>query len=220
MLKTIIDLISEYLLILKKQIKSLVFTKPPEKWQRGIKGNIILLPGFAETWIFLDTISNALNQLGFRIYVIKPLGRNLEPIEIQLEKVKKFIEFESIQEFILLSHSKGGLVAKLLLDDPIYSERIKKSISIAVPYKGSLWGLLYIFSLKQLVPKSNIIERVNASSDENSKIVNLYPKLDNHIIPNRNLLLGKAKNMCINIIGHSRILESKETLDNVIKKIH
>jgi hypothetical protein len=218
-LKNIFGFIAEYILITKKQVESVLFTKSPKNWRYGTKGNVILLPGFAETWVFLNTIAECLNCLGYRIFVVKSLGRNVESIEIGLAKVKKLIKTEDIRAITLLSHSKGGITAKMLLDDPKYSKIIKQSIGVAVPYRGSILGYLHIFSLNQLIPGSDVIKKVNNSSCENTKLINIYPKLDNHVIPNRNLFLEGAKNICIAITGHTRILEAKATVDMIVKNI-
>lgn len=218
-LKIPFEFVLECFLIIKKEIESVFFTKPSENWNLGTKGNIILLPGFAETWVFLKTIADNLNSLGYRIFLVNSLGRNAGPIETSITIVKDFIENNQLQDIILLSHSKGGIIAKILLDDPKYSKIIKQSICVAVPYGGSILGYLNIFSLNQLSPKSDIIKRINCSNGENLKVINIYPKLDNHVIPNKSLFLDGAKNIRIDIIGHTRILETKATIEAISENI-
>jgi hypothetical protein len=214
-LNTVFELDVEYLNIVKKHIEALFFINPPKKWREGTRGDIVLLPGFAETWVFFRTIGNGLNLLGYRIHTIGSLGRNFDSINVSVAKVKKFIESNHLQNIILLSHSKGGIIAKTLLDDPELSMIIKQSISIAVPYRGSFLGYTQILSLHEFTPTSTIIKEVNRLSVNNSKIINLYPKIDNHVIPNKNLLLEGANNICVNIIGHNRVLETKETFEKI-----
>lgn len=217
LLAILIQFIEEYLLIVRKQIATLLFRTPPQQWNIGPKGNVIILPGFTETWTFLQTCADYLNKLGYRIYVVDTLGRNTSPIKADVEKVKQFIDTKKLDNIIFLTHSKGGIIAKFVIDDLRYASRVKQSISIACPYGGTIWGYLRIFLLAELMPESTIPKQIMNSPERNSKIINFYPKLDNHVIPNKNLILPGAKNICINVIGHTRILEAEATL-NIIEK--
>ncbi|MBP7875514.1 hypothetical protein KA012_00780 [Candidatus Woesebacteria bacterium] len=211
-LQVIFDLLAEYILIIKYKRKSVLFRKPPTAWSQGSRGNVVIVPGFGETWTGLATIATSLNTRGYKIFIVHALGRNFIPLESGVRMVKDLIEQENLKNVVLLSHSKGGIIGKLLLDDNDFSKRIQQSISIAVPYKGSIFGYLRILSLAELIPGSKEIQRLNSITNNNERILNLYSKVDNHVIPNRNLILEGATNICIDIVGHTRILEAKETV--------
>lgn len=70
-------LFAEYVLITKNQLKSFVKRSPPQNWSEGDKGTILIIPGFLETWVFLETIGNVLSQQGYRILTVPHLRRNM-----------------------------------------------------------------------------------------------------------------------------------------------
>ncbi|MBP9782029.1 hypothetical protein KBC89_05235 [Candidatus Woesebacteria bacterium] len=212
-------LATEYVLIIKYKCRSVLVRKPPTAWSQGSRGNVVIVPGFGETWTGLATIATSLNTDGYKIFVVHDLGRNFVPLESGVRMVKNLIAQENLKNVVLLSHSKGGVIGKLLLDDQDFSKRIQQSISIAVPYKGSIFGYPRILSLAELIPGSCEIKSLNSATKNNSKILNLYPTLDNHVIPNRNLILEGANNICINIVGHTRILEAKETIAVILENL-
>jgi len=55
------------------------------------------------------------------------------------------------------------------------------------------------------------------NSYKTDKIYNIYPTFDNLVIPNSSLKLDNARNIKIDIVGHTRILESKELLNELDK---
>lgn len=210
-LNNIIGFLEEYVLIIRKQVETFILRTPPASWQSGTKGDVILIQGFAETWVFLKIVGDRLNTLGYRIHVIHTLGRNLDPVEVGLQKVQEYIDVKSLDHCILLSHSKGGIIAKLLVDDPKYSAKILQVINIAVPYGGTVWGRLHVLSLHQQKHDSIVTRQVKKSMSNNSKIINIFPRLDNHVLPHANTFLEGAKNIQVDMIGHTRILDSLET---------
>ncbi len=205
-------MIREYLLIIRLHVKNL-YTKQPIKWKIGKKGNVILLPGYAESFLFLWTIGNLLNNLGYRIWVLedfKSTGR----IDDETKKFVPFIKNNNLTNIILVGHSRGGLIAKLLVDKyPKIAGLVKKIITIATPWQGTAYGYIRFWNLVELKPDSNLIKKLSTNSANTAKIVNLYPRIDNHVLPNRNLVLTGADNRQIHIMGHTRILECKDTLE-------
>lgn len=205
---TIYHLLLEYLLILKLHVQSL-YTSVPREWSAGHKGDVILLPGFFETWVFLATIGTELNKTGFRIHVLPALEYNTLPLDTCVQIVNDYIQTKKLDNTVLLSHSKGGLVAKLFLDTHSGGHR---SVSIATPYKGTLLGYLHFFNLKELTPNSKKIKLLLSHSQSLRKITNLYAGVDNHILPNRNAILPGANNMLVDVTGHTRILHDPQTI--------
>ena len=155
------DLITEYFLIVYFWLLPFIKRKPPANWGFGEKGNVILIPGFQETYLSLYFVANYLNANGYKIHIIQNFN-SLAKIEQSFRKLEEFILKISHDDLILLSHSKGGLIAKHFLDNSSATTKVAVSISIATPYMGT-------YIAKQ-------------------RIINFYPSLDNHVIPNKNLL--------------------------------
>ena len=208
-------LILEYLLILRMKITSFMRRKPPAIWQNGTKGDVIIVPGFAETWVYEEKIASYLNTNGYRIHVIHGLDFNFVAIDKAVDMVKDYIIRNNLTEVILLAHSKGGIIAKRTMDS-LPEERIRRIITINVPYHGTFWGYGHFLRLYEMQPGSNLIKSTLEHTKNNNKIYNFYSKIDNNVIPNTSAVLDGAHNMMIDVIGHTRILTSPLILTALI----
>ena len=131
--------------------------------------------------------------------------------------VIEFLENNKIQEAIFLTHSKGGIVGTFLSKHPKAKPLINKIITIASPHGGTVFGKLKFLNLNQLKPGSEEIKSILKSNIGNPDIYNIYPSMDNHVLPNKNLILKGASNKEVHVVGHTRILEAKETIKEIIK---
>lgn len=220
MLKIILvipSLIFEYLLIIRLNIKGLMKRKPPKNRSRGNKQDVILIHGFRENWIFLEKIGNFLSNKGYKIHVPKQLKINTASVITNANILEEFISENNLKNITLISHSKGGLIAKYFLDHSKYSKKVDKVISIATPYGGTYFS--FLIGNIELSPISKTIKNINKNRSSCKKIVNIYPAFDNHVIPNKNLLLEGAINIKIGIVGHTRILVSDATINEISKHI-
>ena len=216
----IFELIKEYCLILKGIFIEKDFVDFPKEWKKGEKGTVLILQGIHEKPNFLKTIAKRLHEKGFGILTIYSQKETEETIAYLGEKSAKAIDNLKSNTIFLLAHSKGGLVAKYLMDNyPEINKRINIVITIACPWSGSYLGLARFHNLSQLIPGSIFIKELLKNITNNYKIVNLYPTFDNHVIPNKNLVLEGAKNICIPVIGHTRILEDERTLKEIAGEI-
>lgn len=206
----VINLIQEYYLIFKNKIVGL-YTKIPRQYSHGNKGDVIVLVGLNETWNFLKTVSEYINKKGYKIHF--PQFSTRSSLHHCTQDVLNYIVKHNLSDVILVTHSKGGLIARSIIKDQ--PENIKYAIEISSPNKGTIFGYLNIISLSELKPnckKLQVLEDIDTK-----KIINIYPKLDNHVIPNSSLYLEGAKNIKLDIVGHTRILESKELLNEIDK---
>ena len=220
MLKIILvipSLIFEYLLIIKLNIRGLLKRNPPKNWSRGDKQDVILIHGFRENWIFLEKIGNFLCNKGCKIHVPKRLKINTASIVTNANILEGFISENNLENITLISHSKGGLIAKYFLGHSKASSKVDKVISIATPYGGTYFS--FLIGNIELSPISKTIKYINKNRSSCKKIINIYPSFDNHVIPNRNLLLEGAKNIKIEVVGHTKILTHKNTIKLIEKHL-
>lgn len=220
-MRTIYALILEYLLIIKLKLRSYRIKQPPEQWTYGQKGDVLLIHGWNETWSYLLEVGNFINWLGYRVHICDNIDRNRGHIYVNAQKVNDLIIEKGLDNLILVSHSKGGLVAKALIDKMPAGEKVVRSISIASPYNGSYWGYLRVGRLGDLVPGSEFILSFNEIKD-NRKIVSIRSKVDNHVIPFDSPILPNATNIQLPIIGHTSVLQSEDLmnlLSDLLKKI-
>lgn len=192
----------------------LLHPSPPSHWKKGEKGTVVLLPGFGEPWTFLQTIAEDLNKLGYAIHVIQKLTYNFRSLATSVDLLKEHIEKQGLKNVILLSHSKGGLVAKQYMDT-FTDNNVSLSISIATPYHGTPLAHIWIFSLKELIPNSQTIKQILYNTKNNHKILNIYAKIDNIIGSSKKPILPRAENVMIDVTGHTKILEDKQTLTSI-----
>ncbi|MFA6005445.1 MAG: hypothetical protein WC775_03075 [Patescibacteria group bacterium] len=210
-----IDLLKEYVLIAQLHARALKIKTPPLAWKEGKKNPVLLFPGLSETFVSLLQLANFIHKLGHPIYVPSLLN-TFNKIKDLADTYANFIMENKLDNIVCISHSKGGVVAKYLMDNfPEINQRIKLSVSLSTPYQGSVFGYLYINSLSELIPNSAAIRKCMQCTENNGKIFALYPEFDNHVLPNRNLQLPQATNIKINVVGHTRILTAEETFKTV-----
>jgi hypothetical protein len=188
---------------------------PAESWRNGEKGDILFLQGFNEKWTFASTIGNELNKNGYRIHVVKELGWNLKELNESASIVKAYIRKNHLKNFIVISHSKGGLLAKMMLDDEEIGPKVLKVIAIAPPFHGTILGYFHIFHLDQLVPTSSLISLIMKEKKNYKKITVLHSIVDNLVIPNSSYKVDGIKTIQIDTVGHTEILDNKKTINTI-----
>ncbi len=196
----------EYILIAKNYFLTL-FLRIPNSYKEGDK-DLIVIPGFTESWVFLKSLSDNLNLLGFQIHT--QIGySSLGTIESNIEKIENYILRNNLKNVVVLSHSKGSIVGNALLGKDSLVDRISTLITISCPYKGTIFSNLRIFNLIQL-NKKNVSKFIEPNPK--AKVLNFYPKFDNHILPNSSLIDGRksTENLKTNVVGHTRILEKTD----------
>src|SRR5438270_6102435 len=163
--------LSNHALVISKQTHSLVRHFSPNNWAKGTVGDVILLPGFGETWFFMEKIGNHLNSLGFKVHVIRSLARNTAPVEKLSDIIEHYLVENNLNGVTLVAHSKGGLVARYLLALSPAKDRINRTITIASPHHGTSRANLKVLNLHQLVPDSLLLRELYKYHEINSKIV-------------------------------------------------
>ena len=220
MIKIALILIKELLFIKFEGIKATFHKKPPRNWESGKSGNAILIPGFLGSWYYLRKTGNFLNNLGYKIHIVTSIERNIYPISYGVNEIKKYILKHNLSKLIIVAHSKGGIISRLLLQDTEMEKRVKEVINLSVPNIGTLWGVLRIFNVHELTPWSKQIKEVNKNQNGIKKIINIYPEADPYVIPNKSLYLEGARNIQVNIVGHVNILNSPITLEKISKLLN
>lgn len=104
-----------------RQLALLGGNRRPAKWREGDDAlpEVVLLPGVYEHWTFLRPLGNAMNAAGHRVRVVRGLGTNRIPIaETARRAAVALAEADApAAGFVIVAHSKGGLVGKHLLMD-------------------------------------------------------------------------------------------------------
>ena len=215
---TVADLIDELRLICVKHFFSLVKQQTPKEWNNGAKGNILLLPGIHQKWPFMELLGSAINRAGYRIYYCQNLQNCTLGVEPSAKIIEEFLKENNLKDVVIVAHSKGGLIAKHLLHFSREKWRIKQVITLATPYKGSL--LAYCSpSAWEMIPGSSLIKKLLNGEHGCEKVIAFYPRLDNMVVPNINLIDPKLKSIQVDSIGHTRLLDDKEVWEMIKKNL-
>jgi pimeloyl-ACP methyl ester carboxylesterase len=204
------ELIQEYKLIGKLKRESLKREPAPIDWNIGTKGDVVLLLGVAERWPFVKPVGDLLSGLGYRIWVYDGPNFNFESIDelsISFETVLKKNDLKNVR---VVGHSKGGLVARYFIENSKELWRVKDITTIACPHHGSWAALLFYHKYKELLPSSKLFDEVSSDNDGLKIIKSYYPRFDNHVFPQSSLKLDGIECIRLDVVGHTRILYSKQ----------
>lgn len=211
--------INDYLYLLLGKLFMYVYKNPPKQYLNYVvkgKNPVILIPGNSNKWGFLKKLADHISGVGHPVYIPHKLGSNLFDIPTSAKIVKEIIDENKLEKVIVIGHSKGGIVGKYLLVHENNDDKIMSLIAIAAPFSGTnIVNHLPYESLKELSPKSKIIQELDSSSKVNSKIISIMPEFDNHVWSEKGSSLKGALNIVVPTKGHHKIVFDK----NVIKKI-
>jgi len=195
-------------------MKSLM-ASPPTSWQKGSKGDIVLIPGFGCSWTFFEYLADSLNKTGYRIHVVRRFEHTAMAMEKYCQVLHTYLVEHKLKNVIFLCHSRGGKVSKYF-SATYPNNKPVKAIHIASKYTGSFWARLKIFNLDEFDQNSKVLKIINSNID-NKHILNLYPTYDNIFFSSPSEKLSNAINIQIMIVGHTRILFDKETLNQILR---
>jgi triacylglycerol lipase len=181
------------------------------------KTPIILIPGIYENWRFMKPVADMLHKRGYEIHVISELGYNTGEIEKMALVVENYIEAHSLKKYIIVAHSKGGLVGKFLMMQQSNYESLGM-IAINTPFIGSRYAtLIPLKSVRIFLPNSPTLSSLMTNTLVNKKIVSIYGVFDPHI-PEGSFLDG-ATNIQLPTRGHFKIMRDARVHETILKSI-
>ncbi len=211
----LIGLIEDIYYIIKNFITTIILKSPPEEWlQVDSKYNVLIVPGFGANWEAFYNIAKELHEMEFRIHIVKEVNP-YESINVSGDKILNYINNNKLDNLIIISHSKGALISKYILDNSReITNDVLLVITIGAPFQGAKAAKYFVgnpLNLKEISPDSNYVK--NLRTDNNENIVNLIPKRNFRTI-GRSKLEG-AKNIIIDCYGHSNFLHKKEVIEKI-----
>ncbi len=222
-LKRISYWIEDYIHLARGQSYAFIFRRPPKHYLGFVEENklpIILIPGVFGTWHFLKDIADPLSLNGHPVYILENLGHNLKEIPAAARIVRSLIEKEDIRDCVIVAHSKGGLVGKYVLAFFNRDKRVKKVIAIATPFAGShIVKLFPVGPLKELLPESEVIKKLECSTEINNDIISIFGIFDNHVWPLESCRLNGARNIQIKVRGHHKILFDEKAREAILSEV-
>lgn len=193
----------DYVYALRWQAVGALGRHDPRAYRHPGKGRpaVILLPGIYESWTFMQPVAKVLRDHDYDVHPVVDLGHNSGTIDDMAHVVDRYIESEGITRCVLVAHSKGGLIGKLLLTRHAGMGALLGLVTLNTPFGGSpLARLLPLPALRLFLPRSPELAELGASREVNRDIVSIYGRFDPHI-PGGSHLDG-AHNVQLGTRGH------------------
>ncbi|MBI5160811.1 MAG: alpha/beta hydrolase [Micrococcales bacterium] len=190
---------------------------PPSWWAHGDRAPVVLLPGVFEPWHYLGPIGDRLNREGHPVIALPELGRNQLRVTESAAVVRRVLQERDLRRIVLVAHSKGGLIGKLLLSQDA-DERIQRLVAVATPFRGSTMASWMLSRpLRDFrISDATIVALADASTVE-ARITSIYPLFDPHI-PEGSRLPG-ARNVPLRMAGHFAPILSPLAIDVIAREV-
>lgn len=181
-------------------VSTLFAPQSADHYARGGGRAVVVLPGVYESWAFLRPLIVPLHRRGYAVHVVPALGHNRRPITEGASAVLDLVITRDLRDVVLVGHSKGGLIGKLvLLADT--DDRIAAMVTICTPFHGSSRArLLPLPSVAPLAPGHPSLVRLGDPDPVNARITSIGTTFDEHV-PEGSELPG-ADNVTIDVPGH------------------
>lgn len=183
---------------------------------------VLLLHGMAESSASLRQLEKQIRQAGYQTFTVTDLGQMYRPLAelvpiAQQVLTRQILSADPGRKIVCVAHSKGGLLAKLLMLK--YPQNVQGIISLGTPWSGSTLTRLVPWAswAKELSPDSSTIKNLLAQSQLNQRIVSLGALRDQQV-PNGTWLAG-ATNQQLPLRGHQRLLEHPVALAAVLEHL-
>jgi pimeloyl-ACP methyl ester carboxylesterase len=187
---------------------------PTERYLRGDRAPVLLLPGVYETWQFLRPVAERLNARGHPIHLLTQLGYNRLTVAASATVAQRYLDEYDLTGVILVAHSKGGLIGKHMMVTDDTDGRIAQLVAVNSPFGGSsLARYAPVKALRAFSPANQTVLTLAANLAANSRITSIYSRLD-PLIPGGSRLEG-ATNVELSVVGHFKPLGSSELFDAI-----
>lgn len=196
----------DYAWIVGAQAVATLRPPPADALARGDRVPVLLLPGIYETWPVMGGLARALHAAGHPVHAVPALGLNHRSLEASARAAAERLLDLDLQGVVLVAHSKGGLIGKLLLTRPDVGERVRGLVAVNTPFAGSVYARWFparaVRALSPLDPDLLALAREIAA---HGRIWSVYARFDPHV-PGGSELAG-AVNVRLPVDGHFRPLE-------------
>ncbi|WP_425953422.1 esterase/lipase family protein [Xylanimonas sp. McL0601] len=212
---------ADYAYGVSRQLRSVIAAGDPDRFAHPPSRrapDVLILPGVLEPWPFLSPVAERLHRAGHAVYVVPGLGFHVQDLPEAVDVVAEVLAERDLRDVVLLAHSKGGLVGKLLMSDPRVGDRVRGLVAIASPFAGSrLARLLPMRAVRVFRPDGPDIVALRRVVDVDARIVSVFGAWD-PIIPEGSVLAG-ARNVQLSTPGHFRVLADPRLPEVVLDAI-
>lgn len=191
----------DYAWIAQWQAQALLLPHDEATLLRGRRVSVLLLPGIYETWGVMLPLARALHAAGHPVQVVPDLGRNAATLATSADRVVTRLNALGLSRVVLVAHSKGGLIGKLVMSHPGLTCEIVGLVTVNTPFGGSRYARFFpARSVRALAPRDEHVLALAAQVGPNSRVASLYAPFDPHV-PEGSSLKG-ARNLPLPVDGH------------------
>lgn len=195
----------DYAWIVAAQAGATLRQPPPDDLATGTRTPVLLLPGIYETWPVMDGLVRHLHEAGHPVLAVPALGYNGRSLEESARRVVDRLAELDLDEVVLVAHSKGGLIGKLVLGTPGVGDRVVGMVAVNTPFSGSVYARWFpARAVRALSPHDPHILALARQVAANGRIWSVFARFDPHV-PGGSELPG-AVNLRLDVDGHFRPL--------------
>jgi len=199
------------------QAKAAVDRTDPRRFETGTGRAVLMIPGVYEPWQFLRPLIDLLHGAGHPVYVVPELGTNLGTLSEAAATVEGVLERRDLRDLVIVAHSKGGLIGKLVMVTEGGTSRVDRMVAICTPFAGSSYAqYMPLRVLRDFSPTDPAGMSLRADESVNGRIVSVFGPFDPHI-PEGSALPG-ATNRVVANGGHFRGLSDPEVQAIVLEE--
>ena len=201
---------------------------------------VVLIQGFMQTRRVMDTLEGRLRSDGYRVvsfhlggllgnFNTRGIGALAELIDAKLNRLR---EREDIGKIHVVGHSKGGLIARYLVQRAGGHEYISTVITLGTPHHGTPVaalgmgvGLFLVSrSIWELFPSSPFIKDLNSEPfPEGVRLVSVYSTADMVCPYQRSMLTvedgGDVRNVMARGLGHMDLVEDPYVYGLILREL-
>ncbi|WP_052207391.1 esterase/lipase family protein [Sinomonas humi] len=180
-----------------------------ESSARGAKDDVVLIPGIYEPAGFMDPLRRWLQERGHRVVVLPELGYNRRTIPATAEVAAARLRELGVRDAVVIAHSKGGLVGKLLMTAYTHEGLVARMLAIGTPFEGARYSRFApTRPLRSFYPGHPVLGSLAKNLVVNARIVSVGARFDPLV--GRSTRLEGGHNIVLPVIGHFWILASPE----------
>ncbi|MGN8245903.1 esterase/lipase family protein [Cellulomonas soli] len=197
---------ADYAWIGAAQARAVLRRLRPGDLATGHLAPVLLLPGIYETWEVMQPLALVLHEAGHPVHPVPGLGWNHASLAHSARQVTAQIEALGLPHVLLVAHSKGGLIGKLVMASPeAHHGHVAGLVAINTPFAGSVYARWFpTRSVRALSPRDPHVLALAGHSHVHPRVVSVYAQFDPHV-PSGSHLPG-ATNIEVPVDGHFRVL--------------
>ncbi|RFA19035.1 esterase/lipase family protein [Subtercola boreus] len=207
----------DYVYAVHWQVRAAFSGANSRQYLSGSGRAVLVIPGIFETWQFLRPTIEALHAAGHPVHVVTLLQNNRVPLVAAAHLVADYLDQHDLDDVVIVSHSKGGLVGKYVMLQPGSGARVSQMVAVAAPFGGSRYArYLPLRSLRAFSASDPGLSALNVDVSVNARITSVFGVFDPHI-PEGSALIG-AENVQLDTGGHFRVLADPVTVSTVLAR--